>query len=98
MSTNNPWNILFAGHHTRKNSRLIQDRMIVTRRLPFPGALLTIQCLPNWLSSQSPLGALLKSTCLSLPEVILSIRCLPAPNAGTVHLAPSRLIGALLAA
>ena len=64
---------------------------MVTRRLPFPGALLTIQCPPDWPASQSPPRDLLKSTFLSLPDVFLSNRC---PLATW----PSKLIGALLAA
>ena len=63
---------------------------MVTRRPPFPGALLTIQWPPDWSASQSPLGALLKSTSLSLPDVFRS--------APPVHLALPKLIDALLAA
>ena len=59
-------------------SRSIKDRMLVTRSLPFPGALLTIQCPLDWPAYQSPLGALLKSTSLSLPGVFISTRRLLA--------------------
>ena len=44
----------------------------------FSGTLLTIQCLSDWSAFQSLLGALLKSTSLSLPDVFLSARRLPA--------------------
>ena len=65
---------------------------MVTRRLPFPGTLLTIQCAPDWSASQSPLGVLLKSSSLSLPDVFLSTRRLLATRLPPNQLAPSWLL------
>ena len=73
-----PYDIRCVGHHTQRNSRVIQDSMMVARRPPFTGTLLTIQCAPDWSASQSPLGILLKSSSLSLPDVILGTRRLLA--------------------
>ena len=71
LLTGYPWDIHCVGHDTRRNSRIIQDSIMVARRLLFPGALLAIQCPPGRSASPSPPGAIPKSTSLSLSDVFL---------------------------
>ena len=65
---------------------------MVTQCLPFPGALLTIQCPPTKVGVQI--------TSRHPPEIdfLIAARRLPQHSAAPGHLAPSELIGALLAA